>query len=259
MKHSILIIGGGHMGGAMATRWHIRGHTVHVVEPDLARRTALSNHGILCYDQLPELTADVVVLAIKPQQFAALTSAIKHAISHHPSLLVSIMAGVTLAQLHAVSKRAVRVMPNLPATIGESMSVLCAPGIDAHGHALAETLFQSIGKTAWVEEEDQLHAVTALSGSGPAYLYALMEAMAHAAAAQGLDTALARTLITQTMRGAALMADSTHEDAATLRARVTSKGGTTEAALAVLQAGGFEKLVADAVAAAAERSHILSK
>lgn len=259
MKHSILILGGGHMGGAMAKRLRAQQHAVTVIEPDAARRANLEAEGIACHAALSPTSAEVVVLAVKPQQFHALAPEVKAAISGGAPLLLSIMAGVPLAALHSITHRAVRVMPNLPATIGESMSVLCAPALDAAARATAESICAAIGKTAWVEDESQLHAVTAISGSGPAYLYALMEAMENAALQHGLDAALARSLVTQTMRGAALLASASPQPASALRAQVTSKGGTTEAALAAFAEGGLEKLVAEAISAAAERSHILSK
>ncbi len=258
--HHIILIGGGNMGGAMATRWHkAGGHSIHVVETDATRREALAAQGITCHATLADAPrGEIYVLAIKPQQFATTSEEIARTLDGSAPLLVSIMAGITLADLHRISARAVRVMPNLPAMIGQSMSVLCAPGLDEASRKKTEQLFVHVGAVAWVEDEQQLHATTAISGSGPAYVFALMEALQLAAVAQGLPASLAQQLITQTLRGAALLADASDEDAATLRKQVTSKGGTTEAALNVFAQGKLDELVARAVDAAAKRSRELA-
>ncbi len=256
MKQSILIIGGGHMGGAMATRWHAtERYDVHVVDTNADRRAALLAQGITCHAALAEMSqADVVVLAIKPQQFADYRVELSRGLQGKTPLLISIMAGIALAEIEAMVPRAVRVMPNLPALIGESMSVLCAPTLDDKSKTTVDALFTAIGSVAWLADETQMHAATAISGSGPAYLFALMEALEHAAIAQGLPPLLARQLITQTMRGAALLADGASDDAATLRAHVTSKAGITEAALKPFADSDFEGMIARVVAAAIARS-----
>ena len=246
----------------MARRWHAATPgSVHVVESDPSRREALSAEGIACYAMLADAPqSDTYLIAIKPQQFADFALEMKNRLSGaSPPLILSIMAGITLSQLHPISPRAVRIMPNLPAIIGESMSVACAPALDAPTREYVTTLLARIGSVAWVEDESMLHAVTAISGSGPAYLFTFMEALQQAAIASGLDAALAKKLVTQTMRGAALLADQSTDDAATLRAQVTSKGGTTEAALAAFAAGNLAALVANAVAAAEEKSKALAK
>lgn len=259
MNHSVLIIGGGNMGGAVAKALHqAEGFTVRVVETDAARRAAFAVLGIPAHETLAQTDAsDITLLAIKPQQFAGMVGALQ---AHLPrtTLLVSIMAGISLAALSAVAENVVRVMPNLPAMIGESMSVACAPTLDVSRRELGTQMLASIGAVAWVEEEAQLHAVTAISGSGSGYVFAFMEALQQAAIAQGLPVALARQLVNQTFRGAALLADQSPEDAATLRAQVTSKGGTTEAALQQFAEGNFSELVARAARAAAEKSKTLA-
>ncbi len=260
MNHSILIIGGGNMGGAIARALHSTpDFSVNVVEADEARRNAFSVHGIPNFTRLSDAPkADAYLLAIKPQQFANYTSEMKSALGDTTPLVISIMAGIPLAALHAISPRAVRVMPNLPAMIHESMSVLCAPAFDAASRSVAEKIFTTIGAVAWVEAEEQLHAVTAISGSGPAYVFAFMEALIAAATEQGLSPELARALVTQTLRGASLLADQSNESPATLRAQVTSKGGTTEAALLALTEGKFDSIIKAATLAAAKRSRDLS-
>lgn len=244
----------------MARRWQAAGIAgLQVVERDAARRAALEAEGIICHETLAEAApASLYVLAIKPQQFTAFRDELAAHMQASSPLLVSIMAGVPLAALEATGLRAVRVMPNLPAAIGEGMSVACAPALDAASRAEVSALLAVMGAVAWVEEEAQLHAVTAISGSGPAYLFAFIEALQQAAVAQGLSPELARQLVTQTVKGAALLASQSGDDAATLRAQVTSPGGTTQAALAVLMAGPWQALIVQAVEAAERRSQALA-
>jgi pyrroline-5-carboxylate reductase len=260
MNHSVLILGGGNMGGAIAQALHaLPDFSVTVVESDEDKRKHFAVLGIPAYATLEETSpTDVVMLAIKPQLFASLAPTLTAQLGHHTPLLLSIMAGISLDSLRTISPRAVRAMPNLAATIHESMSVLCAPALDDAARALAESVFVSIGAVAWVEHEEQLHAVTAVSGSGPAYLFALMEAMEQAALAQGLNAALAKKLVLQTVRGSALLADGSNFSASELRAQVTSKGGTTEAALAHISAGQLQAIITSATKAAANRSRELA-
>lgn len=261
MSKVITIIGGGNMGGAIATRWRAATlHAIHVIELNEQRRAALETQGMTAHASLADAPrSDIYLLAIKPQQFAGYVDELHTVFNGAKPLLISIMAGTPLKDLQQLSPNAVRVMPNLPATIGESMSALYAPALDTALHQQVSELFNHIGSVAWVEEEAQLHAVTAISGSGPGYVFAFMEALEKAAQAQGLSPSLARQLVTQTLKGAALLADTSTENAATLRAQVTSKGGTTEAALQVFAAGDLETLVARAAAAAAKRSEELAK
>lgn len=259
LKHPIIIFGGGAMGGALAREWYASKITgIYVVERDPVRRAALSAGGIRAFATLEDVPVEksILVLAIKPQQMATLGEATLARIGQC-RLLISIMAGVSLAALAALSPHSVRVMPNLPAQIAEGMSVACAPSLDAGRRNTVTTIFGEVGRVAWVEDEALLHAVTAISGSGPAYLFAFMEALEEAAVAQGLDATLARILVGQTMRGAALLATESEIPVAGLRQQVTSPGGTTEAALAMFIQHGLCGLVARAVEAAAERSKAL--
>jgi len=259
-QHPIIIIGGGNMGGAIASRWHsAQAGCVHVVEHDAARREILGALGITTHASLEHAPlAASYLLAIKPQQFTENIAEFKHVMSDREPLLISIMASVPLSALQEISPRAVRVMPNLPAIIGESMSVACAPGLDSGARKTVTMLFDSIGAIAWVEQEEQLHAVTAISGSGPAYVFAFMEALQQAATEAGLSPELATQLVNQTLRGAALLAGQSPVDVGTLRAQVTSKGGTTEAALHTLVDGKFAALISRAVKAADARSKSLA-
>ena len=256
MTPSILIIGGGNMGGALAQRWQSAGFAVHVVEKNEHRRTELTQGGLSCYATCSEAPhTDLVVLAIKPQQFTAQPPLL------HAPLAISIMAGITLTQLteHSPHVSWVRIMPNLPSMIGEGMSIACAPHVTADQRAMVDEVFATVGHIGWVEKEEDLHAVTAISGSGPAYVFAFMEALENAAQSLGMDAALARQLVTQTVKGAALLADQSTDDVATLRRNVTSPSGTTEAAIAQFQKHGLSDMVKQAAHAAADRSRALAK
>lgn len=257
MHTNILIIGGGNMGGAIARALAADArYQVAVVEHDATKRAQLSAIGCTTHETLGVAQpTDLAILAIKPQQFSALRAEL---IAMKLPVLVSIMAGIPLSSLQPVSRHVARAMPNLPAMIGESMTGLCAPELPEELRSAVTQLFEAIGRVAWVEDEEALHAVTAISGSGPAYLFAFMEALQTAAVVHGLSPALARELVTQTIKGAALLASESTDDAAELRAQVTSKGGTTEAALAAFAKGDFTGLVKAAVEAAGCRSKELT-
>lgn len=257
---NIIIIGGGNMGGAMARRWHAVGHDVQVVERNAARAEGLRAAGIMVHEEggLAAASSDTLVLAIKPQQFPEMKEALKNFTSTRN--VVSVMAGVNLATLAELSPRVVRVMPNLAASMGESMSVcVAAAAVDEQTRAEVMALMEAIGRVAWLADEGEMHAATALAGCGPGYLFAFMEAMEKAGVAQGLSPELTRTLVRQTMRGAALLADGATESPAQLAKNVASPGGVTQAALDVFTAGGFSQLVADVVDAAVKRSWELAE
>lgn len=246
------------MGGALALRWAESGiapHRLIVIEPSALRRAALADAGFAVLESLDALhqRPDVILLAIKPQSYAE----VKPALQKHGAgaLMISIMAGVGLANLPGA--RRARVMPNLPATLGLGMSACYAPDLAPADRARVEHLFRACGALVWLTEEDQFHAVTAISGSGPAYLFGFLEAFEQAARGLGLEADLARLLVQQTVAGAVAMARRSEADAATLRAQVTSKGGTTEAALAVLLAE-LPRLMERAVRAAEARSRTLA-
>jgi pyrroline-5-carboxylate reductase len=206
--------------------------------------------------------ADVVTLSVKPQVMTDALQGIKEAVSP-AKLFVSIAAGVTVARIGAVlgDVPIIRVMPNTPALIGEGASALFAnekarPQLDK-----ALTVFSAVGKAAVVQDESLIDAVTAVSGSGPAYFFLLMEAMTETAVSLGLSAEVATELVLQTAKGAGLLATDaakSGESPAALRRKVTSPGGTTEAALAVLGTNGFQKLVDAALTAARDRSRELS-
>lgn len=262
----IAFIGGGNMahslvGGAIdagVAPAHIR-----VGEPSAERRTALADtFGVVCTASNADAVdgADVVVLAVKPQVAADAVRAISSRVDGH-ALVISIMAGIRCDDLRrwlGVGPSIVRCMPNTPALIGQGATALYAPpGLPAAQHARAQALLSAVGTTVWVDDEALLDAVTAVSGSGPAYFFFVIEALEQAGVAAGLPPAVAATLARQTALGAACMA-AADGDVAELRRRVTSPGGTTAAAVAVLESAGVRSAFASAVAAAADRGRELA-
>jgi pyrroline-5-carboxylate reductase len=262
----IVLVGAGKMGTALLDGWLRLGldpRKVAVFEPQpLASLTALASRGLRHNPDPATLReADVVVIAIKPQ--AAGEALAPLAPNMSPSaLIVSIMAGRTLGFLSATfpkAKAVVRAMPNLPAAIGRGITVAVAAKIDAAQRRLAQILLGATGAVEWVEDENLMDAVTALSGSGPAYVFLLAEALAQAGATVGLPATLAEKLARETVAGAGELLRQSGEDAATLRLNVTSPGGTTAAALAVLmRPNGLLRLIGEAIAAATTRSRELA-
>lgn len=205
--------------------------------------------------------ADILVLAVKPQVLAQVARGIAATVQQRQPLVISIAAGVRLADLERwLGGRLpiVRVMPNTPALVGSGASGLYANArVDETMRSQAESILRAVGVTVWVDHEALIDAVTALSGSGPAYFFLVMEALERAAIEQGLNARQARLLTLETAFGAAKMALEGGEELAELRRRVTSPGGTTEAAVRVLEEGGIRRLFSDAVAAAARRAREL--
>ncbi|MGQ0657227.1 MAG: pyrroline-5-carboxylate reductase [Chromatiales bacterium] len=201
--------------------------------------------------------ADVVVLAVKPQQMRLVATGLRGAVTARRPLIVSIAAGIRTADLARWlgSLPIVRTMPNTPALLGCGATGLFARAdVSAAQRERAEAILRAVGLTVWVESEDLIDAVTALSGSGPAYFFLLMELMEHAGARLGLNREQARLLTLQTALGAARMAMEASADPARLRAQVTSPGGTTERAVRVMQERGLGTIVEEALLAARERA-----
>lgn len=261
---SILLVGGGRMGGAMLRGWLERGLAPSVVLDPAPEAAALGGSDVEVVGSAGAIPAGfrpaAVVLAVKPQVAAAALPAIAPRVGG--AVALSIMAGRTLASLAGMLPGAslVRAMPNTPAAIGRGISVACAgPGVSEPQRALCDALLAAVGEVAWVESEALLDAVTAVSGSGPAYVFLLAELLERAGAAQGLPPALARQLARATVAGAGALLAASGEDAAALRRAVTSPGGTTERALAVLMDdAAWPSSLSHAVAAAAERSRELA-
>ena len=254
----VLLIGFGNMGQALVRGWLAHGRaagSIGVVDTAAAARAAAEKLGIRASERVgaaSEPAPDVVLLALKPAQVGAAVAE-----------LAPLAAGKTIAQLEAgLSPRAaiVRAMPNTPAAIGQGITALVAnAAATPTQRALCEQLLAAVGATAWLEDERDMDAVTALSGSGPAYVFLLIECLERAGAEAGLAPELARRLALATVAGAGAYAAAAAEPAAELRRRVTSPGGTTQAALEVLGAEhGLADLIARAVRAAAKRSRELS-
>ena len=267
----LLLVGGGKMGEALLAGW-LRGglgtDAAFVVEPDAARRSALvAAHGVTAVpdaaDLPPTTRPGAVVLAVKPQVMDTALPGLR-VLLDADTLVVSIAAGKPLALFERAlggSMGIVRAMPNTPAVVGRGVTVLCANGAATEAQReLAARLMAAVGATHWIEDEDLMHAVTAVSGSGPAYVFHLIEALAAAGAAAGLPQELATQLARGTVTGAGELAARSAEGADTLRANVTSPGGTTAAALEVLMVAedGLTPLLTRAVAAAAARSRVLA-
>jgi len=202
--------------------------------------------------------ADLVVLAVKPQDMAAAARSIADELGSRRRIVVSVAAGIRLADLGrwlGPGVPAVRTMPNRPALIGAGITAACAgAGVTDTERAAVERVLSAVGPLVWLDEESQMDAVTAVSGSGPAYFFLLIEALEDAGASLGLPRATARHLAVHTALGAGRMVAEGPDSPATLREQVTSKGGTTAAALAVLERADVRGIVAEAVAAAARRS-----
>jgi pyrroline-5-carboxylate reductase len=261
----ITFIGGGNMAGAIIgglLRDGFDGKAISVIEPLDAARAQLSKHaGVSTVTSLAELAAigDVIVLAVKPQQMRAALEPL--AARLQDQVILSIAAGLRvtdLARWLGGYTRIVRCMPNTPALIGAGITAACAPaGLAADKRAGIERILKAIGKVVWVDDEAQLDAVTAVSGSGPAYVFYFMEAMRDAATGLGLTPATAAELTLETVLGAARLAAAGSDDVAVLRERVTSKGGTTEAALKSMHADKVKESIMRAVNAANDRSRVL--
>ncbi len=266
MNRTITFIGGGNMAGALIGGLVSRGtpkESLNVVDPAPAQRTALAGlHGVGTSATVDATTlGEVVVLAVKPQQLHEAASQLRPHVSRR--LVISVAAGVRATDLsrwldgHA---RIIRAMPNTPALIGEGVAGLAAlPGISADDRAIADSILAAVGGTVWFDDESALDAVTAVSGSGPAYVFLFMEAIEQAAHQLGLTPAQARQLTLATFRGAAALAAGSPEPPSVLRERVTSKGGTTAAALAVMQSRGLAGTIVDALRAAHQRSQEMGR
>lgn len=264
----ITFIGGGNMassliGGLIADGFN--SEHIHVADTDPVRLQTLSEqYSVHTHtDNLQAMPqSNVVILAIKPQQ---IQQVIKQLSPHWQSdtLLISIAAGIRLADisrwLNIENAAIVRTMPNTPALVKAGATVMYAnDAVSQQQHELAESILRSVGLTIWIKDEAQLDAVTALSGSGPAYFFLVMEAMEAAAIELGLDSETAKLLCLQTAFGAAKMALESNETAASLRKKVTSPGGTTERAIHELEDGGLHGLFENALIAAALRSRELA-
>ncbi|HEY8094642.1 MAG TPA: pyrroline-5-carboxylate reductase [Methylobacter sp.] len=267
--NKIGFIGGGNMASSLISGLIASGHapeqiwvsdinpdTLTTLKHDLNVNTSANNDDVIN-------AVDVVVLAVKPQALSAVAQSIAALIQQKQSLVVSIAAGInqnSLSRWLGADTAIVRCMPNTPALVLTGATALHANDkVTAEQCDLAENILRSVGIALWVEDEAELDAVTAVSGSGPAYFFLLMEAMEKAALELGLPQETARLLVQQTALGAAKIALESAESPEQLRKRVTSPGGTTQQAIETFEQGGFTELVSKALHAARDRSIEMSK
>ena len=244
-----------------------KGHAaagIGVVELQAEARARLAaQFGVACVDSVAAVASlgEVVVLAVKPQQMRAAAAALRPRLARE--LVITIAAGIRLLDLSrwlGGYATLVRCMPNTPALIGAGISGLYASAeVDAGQRALAEAILGAVGATLWVPQENLLDPVTAVSGSGPAYVFYFIEALQQAAREMGFSATDARKLAVETFLGTARLAAQSPEDVAVLRERVTSKGGTTERALASMDADGVKAMIVRALHAANQRAHELGE
>ena len=268
LSGGIAFIGGGNMARSLIAGLlgaGVPAATVEVVEPQAAQQHALQQeHGVRVATSVTVATLDAqaVVLAVKPQVLGAVCAELAPRLAPG-TLVVSIAAGITTATLRrwlGPGATLVRAMPNTPALLGAGMTGLFAgTEVGAAEREAAQTILASAGQIRWIDDEALMDAVTAVSGSGPAYVFALAEAMEDAALAQGLPADAARQMVVQTILGAARMLAEGGQSPGALRQAVTSPNGTTQAALETLADGGFHQLVGNAVAAAARRGRELAR
>ncbi|KRA97251.1 pyrroline-5-carboxylate reductase [Devosia sp. Root685] len=263
----VMLVGAGKMGMALATGWLEAGlppTNLVLVEPRPSEETKAfaAEYDLKIYDHAVGLLPNVLVLAVKPQIIDEVMASLVPVIGPQ-TLVVSIAAGISLARLASGTgtDRVVRSMPNTPAQIGKGVTgVVAGSGVDQDGRSAAEALLSAAGLVVWFDDEGDLDAVTAVSGSGPAYVFNLVEALAAAGVAQGLDEHVAMVLARQTVIGSAALLEADAAPASVLRQNVTSPNGTTAAALNVLMGeDGLTPLMDRAVAAARKRSEELGR
>jgi len=262
-------LGGGNMGRALIgglLRRGTRPEQISVGESVEAARSSLARDlGITATaDNVAAVQdAELIVLAVKPQDAAAVLASLQPLLKRNKPIVLSVAAGIRASTLEGwcgPGIPVVRAMPNRPALVGAGVTGLFAPShVSATHRAAAERVMLSVGEVVWVPTEDAIDVVTALSGSGPAYFFLLAELMAEAATGLGLEPQAARRLAVATLHGAGLLANSSDGDLARLRAEVTSKGGTTEAALRTLDAADLSGIVTRALEAATRRSRELAE
>jgi pyrroline-5-carboxylate reductase len=266
LQGTIALAGAGKMGGAMLTGWLAGGldpRRVVVIEPSPSPEiAALAAKGIRLNPPAKDTgTVETLVVAVKPQSFRDAGAVLKP-FAAPATLVVSIMAGATIASISGVCGGAVvRAMPNTPAAIGRGITVAVAAGnVSAAQRTVADALLRATGAVEWVDDETLMDAVTAVSGSGPAYIFLLAEELARAGVEAGLPAELATRLARETVAGSGELLRRSEASSATLRQNVTSPGGTTAAALEVLMGpDGMQPLMIRAIAAATRRSKELAK
>ena len=263
MTEKILLVGAGNMGFAMLKGWvsSTQPPVVTVIDPSEAHQKRAEALGVLAHGDTADLSGsenyDLIVLAVKPQYISDVLQTYRDFINPGTTI-VSVAAGVTIetmARVLAADAAIIRCMPNTPAAIGQGMMVLCAnQNVSSEACALAERLFETSGKVAWIADENLMDAVTAISGSGPAYVFHFVEVLTQAGIDLGLPVDIADVLAKQTVAGAGQMVAQASETPAKLRENVTSPNGTTQAALEVLMHdNSFGNLLGQAAEAARDR------
>jgi pyrroline-5-carboxylate reductase len=269
MSHmNLAILGGGNMGRALIgglLRRGTRPEQISVGETVEAARATLSRElGIAATpDNFAAIqNANLIVVAVKPQDAGSVLRSLAPVLARNRPIVLSVAAGIRVSALEGwcgPGIPVVRAMPNRPALVGAGATGLFAPTQVEAGHrAAAERVMQAVGEVVWVSTEEALDVVTALSGSGPAYFFLVSELMAQAATQLGLEPEAARRLAIATLHGAGLLAEASDGDLARLRAEVTSKGGTTEAAIRAFEAADLRTIVSRALEAATRRSQELA-
>lgn len=266
---TILVIGCGRMGGAIINGWlknKIAPDNIHIVDPNSEALSEFKLRGVNIYqskDDLPQaIKFDCLLIALKPQLFEQVLPSYKKLICSN-ILIISIAAGMkcqSIEKLTCEGQAVIRIMPNTPALINEGVIVAVPNSHTTQDQLkLCESLFSSLGSFDWIQDEEKMHAVTAISGSGPAYFFHFIESMIEAAKSAGLDDELAKKLAIGTIIGSAKLVESDIRDISELRKEVTSPKGTTEAALHILmQDNRLINLIEEAATAAASRSIELS-
>lgn len=254
-------IGGGNMAAALIAGLSgqmTAGENIHVVDPNPGQLERLASFGVTTSGSIDAQVAgsDVIVLAVKPQQMKDVAAALAPFLQGQP-LLLSIAAGIRSADLSrwlGDYAAIVRCMPNTPALIGQGITGMVAMAAVSDKHkTAADNIMKAVGQTVWLDHEDLIDPVTAVSGSGPAYVFFFIEAMQQAAVELGLSPEQGKQLALATFTGAAQLAAQSSDDVAVLRERVTSKGGTTYAALQSMEGAGVKQAIVAAVKAAAAR------
>lgn len=263
----VVLIGAGKMGLALARGWiraGLRPADLVLVDPapGEAARTFAAEAGVRLLPGAQGVLVAVLVLAVKPQMMPEVLPQLRPAVGRQ-TLVISIAAGISMRTIAAAlgTERVIRTMPNTPAQVGKGMAgAIPGPGATAEDQRVATALLGAAGEVVWLGAEQQIDAITAISGSGPAYVFHFVEALAAAAVAQGFSDVEAMRLARQTVIGAVALMEADPAPVSTLRQNVTSPGGTTEAALSVLMAeDGLAELIGRAVAAARRRSEELGR
>lgn len=265
----ITFIGGGNMASALIAGLAgqlTAGANIHVVDPNADQLARLADsYGVSTAQQVGDLVGqgDVIVLAVKPQQMREVAAALLPMLANGRPLLLSIAAGIRGADLSrwlGGYGAIVRTMPNTPALIGQGITGMVAmAGVSAEQRSVADDIMKAVGATVWLDDEALIDPVTAVSGSGPAYVFYFIEAMQQAAQELGLSADQGKQLALATFVGAAQLAARSPEEVSVLRERVTSKGGTTYAALTSMEQAGVKQAIVDAVKAASQRGRELGE